>query len=120
MRMSKPFIIILAVIAVVVLAVGVPNFIRARSSRSAAPCINRLRQIDSAKQQWMLDRGKTTNDVPTWDDLYPYIASSFTNSWFTNGRPVCPEGGIYTLGRVGVPPTCSLGKQDPIHHAMPE
>jgi hypothetical protein len=118
--MSKTFIIILAVIAVVVLAVGVPNFIRAHSSRAAAPCINRLRQIDSAKQQWMLEQSKTTNDMPTWSDLFPYLASSFTNSYWTNGRPVCPEGGVYILGRVGELPTCSLGKQDPNHHALPE
>jgi len=118
--MSKPFIIILAVIAVVILAVGVPNFIRARSSRAAAPCINRLRQIDAAKQQWMLEQSKTTNDTPIWSDLFPYIAPSFTNSYWTNGRPVCPEGGVYILGRIGEPPTCSLGKQDPNHHALPE
>jgi hypothetical protein len=118
--MSKAFIIILAVIAVVVLAVGVPNFIRARSSRATAPCINRLRQIESAKEQWALEKSKTTNDVPTWSDLFPYFASSFTNSYWTNGRPVCPEGGVYILGRVGELPTCSLGKQDPNHHALPE
>ena len=118
--MSKAFIIILAVIAVLVLAIGVPDFIKARSSRAAAPCLNRLRQIDSAKQQWMLEQSKTTNDSPTWSDLFPYLASSFTNSYWTNGRPVCPEGGVYFLGRVGESPTCSLGKQDPNHHALPE
>jgi hypothetical protein len=118
--MSKPFIIILAVITMVVLAIGIPNFIRAHSSRSAAPCINRLRYIDGAKQQWALEQNKTTNDLPTWSDLFPYLGSSFTNSYWTNGRPICPEGGVYTLGRVGVSPTCSLGKQDPNYHSLSE
>ena len=118
--MSKSFTIILAVIAVVVLAVGVPNFIKARSSRAAAPCINRLRQIESAKAQWALEQSKTTNDLPTWSDLFPYIALSFTNSFWTNGGPVCPEGGVYILGRVGELPTCSLGGKDPNQHALPE
>jgi len=114
--MSKTFIIVLAVIAVVILAVSIPVFIRAHSIRSAAPCINRLRQIDAAKQQWAMEAHKTTNDTPTWSDLYPYIyLPYFTNRWFTNGVPVCPEGGTYTLGRVGVPPTCSLGDKEPNH-----
>lgn len=81
-----------------VLVVGVPNFIKARSMRAAAPCINRLRQIESAKAQWALEQSKTTNDLPAWSDLFPYLASSFTNSYWTNGRPVCPEGGAYILG----------------------
>ena len=44
--MSKPFIIVLAVTSAVCLAVGIPNFIRARSQSSAAPCVNTLRVID--------------------------------------------------------------------------
>jgi hypothetical protein len=110
--MSKTFIIILAAIAVIVLVVGVPNFIRARSTRAAYPCINNLRIIEAAKNQWMLDRGKTTNDVPTWNDIRPYFPSWLTLS---NGMPVCPDGGTYTLWRVGERPTCSLGDKDPGH-----
>jgi len=112
--MSKTFIIILAAIAAVVLAVGIPNFIRARSSSSAHPCVNNLRIFDSAKQQWMLERGKTTNDVPTWEDVRPFLPDRWSNS-----IPVCPDGGTYTLGRVGEPPTCSLGDRDPGHHKLP-
>ncbi|MGO8679684.1 MAG: hypothetical protein ACLQU6_02035 [Limisphaerales bacterium] len=118
-HMSKTFVIILAVIAVVILAIGVPNFIKARSVRSAAPCINRLRQIDGAKNEWALNYNKTSNDVPTWPDLYPFLGRDFTNMWFTNGVPVCPDGGTYILGRVGKLPTCSLGKQD-YYHRLPE
>jgi len=36
-------------------------------------CINNLRLIEMVKQQWMIEERKTTNDVPTWDDLRPYI-----------------------------------------------
>jgi len=109
--MSKKFIIAalgLALVGIFVVAV-IPAYVRAHSQRSAAPCVNRLMQIDAAKEEWALEQKKTTNDVPKWDDLYPYLASSFTNNWFTNGRPVCPEGGTYTIGRVGVHPTCSIG-----------
>src|SRR5438034_3882384 len=118
--MSKTFTILLTVLAVVFLVVVAPIFIKPHYSSAAAPCIIRLIQIDSAKQQWMIERGKSTNETPTWNDLYPYLASSFTNKWFTNGQPVCPEGGVYTLRQGGEPSTCSLGKQDPNHHAVPE
>jgi len=109
--MSKKSVIAIAAIALVgiLVVVVIPAYVRAHSQRSAAPCVNRLMQVEAAKEEWALEHSKTTNDVPTWDDLYPYLWSGFTNSWFTNGRPVCPEGGVYTLGRVGVPPTCSIG-----------
>ena len=36
-------------------------------------CINNLRLIDSAKQQWALENRKQATDTPTMDDLRPYI-----------------------------------------------
>lgn len=120
--MSKKFLIAVAAIALlgIVVVIVIPAYVRTHNISSAAPCINRLRQIEAAKEQWALEQNKTTNDVPTWGDLYAYLAGSFTNSYWTNGRLVCPEGGVYTLGRVGELPSCSLGKQDPNHHALPE
>jgi len=101
-------VIALSTFLLVVAAAVLSTFIPPRT-RSAAPCVNRLMQINGAKEQWALEYGKSTNDVPTWKDLYPYLSSSFTNSWFTNDKPVCPEGGVYALGRVGELPTCSVG-----------
>jgi chromosome segregation ATPase len=63
-------------------------------------CINNLRQIDAAKQQWALENNKTAAAVPTVQDLLPY----FKNGIF----PVCPSGGTYTIGAVGEAPTCSV------------
>jgi len=63
-------------------------------------CINNLRQIDAAKQQWALENDKTAYAVPSAQDLLPYLS----NLVF----PVCPSGGTYTINAVGVPPTCSV------------
>jgi len=63
-------------------------------------CINNLRQIDAAKQQWALENDKTADAVPSAQDLLPYLS----NLVF----PVCPSGGTYTINAVGVPPTCSV------------
>jgi hypothetical protein len=56
--------------------------------------------IDAAKSQWALEKSKTATDVPTQDDLKPYLM----NSQF----PVCPQGGTYTIGAVGDKPTCTI------------
>ncbi len=63
-------------------------------------CIGNLRLIYAAKQAWALEKNKTDNDVPTEQDLLPYIKGG--------AFPVCPSGGIYTIGAVGQPPTCSI------------
>jgi DNA repair exonuclease SbcCD ATPase subunit len=66
-------------------------------------CINNLRLIDSAKQQWALEYKKGAADIPTWDDLRPYIGRG------PNGDlPTCPAGGVYTIGTVNDKPTCSI------------
>jgi len=87
---------------VLVLAVAVavlPTFIRARKPSSNS-CINTLRQIYGATQQWGLENHKTPDDVPTWEDVRPYLSRG-------GSLPTCPKGGKYTLGRLDRPPTCS-------------
>lgn len=94
----------------------IPLFIRSHSMSSAAPCVSRLIQINAAKEEWAIEYNKTTNDTPRWNDLFPYLSITFTNSYWTDGVPVCPEGGTYTIGRIGEPPTCSIGGP---RHSLP-
>jgi chromosome segregation ATPase len=63
-------------------------------------CINNLRLIDGAKQQWALENNKTANDIPQPHDLLSYFPSHM--------MPECPGGGRYTINAVGTPPTCSI------------
>ncbi len=63
-------------------------------------CINNLRQIDAAKQQWALENNRPANAVPTAQDLLPYLPDGLF--------PICPAGGVYTINAVGVLPTCSV------------
>jgi hypothetical protein len=51
---------------------------------------------------------KTTNDIPTWGDLHDYLE----RQGVTNGMPICPNGGTYTLGKIGDPAKCSIGGPD--------
>jgi DNA repair exonuclease SbcCD ATPase subunit len=74
---------------------------QAESARDT--CINHLRQIDAAKNQWALENNKVAGDIPTAQDIAPYIKLD------ANGNiPGCPSGGTYMIGAVGVPPTCSI------------
>ena len=81
-------------------AIAIPNFVKARAVSQENACINNLRQIDAAKQQWALENGKTASDVPTADDIKTYLRH--------NRMPTCPAGGTYTINAVGQPPTCSI------------
>jgi hypothetical protein len=63
-------------------------------------CINNLREIDAAKQQWALEKNKKTDAIPTPQDLLPYFKDGVL--------PVCPAGGTYTINAVGYLPSCSV------------
>ncbi|HEY5233841.1 MAG TPA: hypothetical protein VIK35_09945 [Verrucomicrobiae bacterium] len=73
---------------------------RANSQRNA--CINNLRQIDGAKNEFVLEKGKATGYVVTEADITPYIRGGVL--------PKCPSGGTYTIGKVGEKPTCSTAE----------
>ncbi|HTY89493.1 MAG TPA: hypothetical protein VMB80_18735 [Candidatus Acidoferrum sp.] len=81
-------------------AIAIPNFIKARTVSQKNACINHLGQIDAAKQQWALEKGKSSTDVPTFDDIKVYLVHE--------RLPQCPAGGTYLLNAVGQPPTCSI------------
>ena len=102
---------IMIVVAIIGLlaAIAIPNFVKSRTSSQVQVCINNLRQIDSAKQQWALETRQITNAVPTDSDIAPFLrSSSLTNV-------VCPSGGVtatfdssYSLNSVSEPPTCNI------------
>lgn len=105
--LKRSIILVAALVLGGILAAVLPNFIRVRSTSSTAPCVNHLMQLDGAKQQWALEYRKTTNDVPTLEELRPYLKAMV----------VCPQGGTYLPGRVGEPTRCSIGGPS---HTMPQ
>jgi len=109
---------IMIVVAIIGLlaAIAIPNFIRARATSQANACINNLRQIDGAINEWALESGKTTgNPVGAVSTVSAYIKLNASNS-----VPGCPAGGTYTVGNVGDTPqvSCSLSGGTP-PHALP-
>ncbi|HEX7652376.1 MAG TPA: type II secretion system protein [Verrucomicrobiae bacterium] len=108
---------IMIVVAIIGLlaAIAIPNFVKARATSQANACINNLRQLDAAANQFALEKGKKTGDSITRDtDLTPYIKLNATGA-----LPPCPAGGNYTANNVGTAPSCSLGSTVTPNHTLP-
>lgn len=81
-------------------AIAIPNFVKARQTAQMNMCINNLRMIDAAKQQWALENSKEATDTPTQGEIAVYLK----NQQF----PACVAGGVYIINAVGEEPTCSI------------
>lgn len=106
--------IVVAIIGLLA-AIAVPNYVRARSNSQASACINNLRQIDAAANQWALENKKTTGatiNFPT--DLEPYIKLNSASK-----IPGCPANGTYSDASVGAVPACSLAGLVTPDHVLP-
>ena len=101
---------IMIVVAIIGLlaSIAIPNFMRARRTAQKNACIENLRQLDGAKQQWAIENKKSDTSTPTTDEVALYIKG--------NQFPHCPASGTYTLGALNTDPTCNAPSGD---HIMP-
>ncbi len=99
---AAALLIPVAVVPGMLAGIALPNFVKARQTAQNNVCINNLRQIDGAKQQWALEKKKAATDTPTWDDLRPYLGRGQERTL------TCPNGGVYTINSVGTAPRCSI------------
>src|SRR5258708_2263379 len=98
---------IMIVVAIIGLlaAIAIPNFIKARTTSQANACINNLRQMDGAAQEWALEAKQQSSATVVSSDITPYIKLDSTGN-----LPGCPGGGSYFTGTwsVSTHPTCTL------------
>jgi len=104
---------IMIVVAIIGLlaAIAIPNFIKARTTSQKNVCINNLRQIDGAIQQWAMELRKAPSATVLETDVTPYLKRV----------AVCPSGGTtfadsYSLTIVSSQPTC---QKVPLTHFLP-
>jgi len=92
---------IMIVVAIIGLlaAIAIPNFVKARTTAQTNACINNLRQIDGAKEQWALEKKKSSGSAVVDTEIESYIKG---------GAPKCPAGGSYTYNAVDTSPVCSI------------
>ena len=105
---------IMIVVAIIGLlaAIAIPNFVRAREAAQANACINNLRQIDGAKQQWALETRQATNATPDMDAIAPYLGRGVAAATAI----ACPAMGTgktlvecYTINNIATAPQCKSG-----------
>jgi prepilin-type N-terminal cleavage/methylation domain-containing protein len=104
-------IMIVVLIIGILLAIAVPNFVKARETSRQKTCISNLKQIDAAKEQWAMDFKKDTTATPTEANLTTEDASS---GKYIKAYPSCPSGGTYTINAIGTAPVC-----DKAGHVLP-
>ena len=80
--------IVVAIIALLA-AIAVPNFLRARKRSQATRCLEDLRIIDSAQDQYAIETNKSTGDSVVWTDIQAYLK---------NGSVLYNSGGQDMLG----------------------
>ena len=102
---------IMIVVAIIGLlaAIAIPNFVRARTTAQMNACINNLRQIDGAKQQWALENQQISTALPVDSNIQPYMGRGSSGT-----LPVCPADSSktfdtsYNLNVVNIAPACLI------------
>src|SRR5512135_1629827 len=74
--------IVVAIIGMLA-AIAIPNFVKARTTSQKNACINNLRQVDGAIQQYALENKKNATEAVAEANVTPYLKNAV----------VCPAGG---------------------------
>jgi prepilin-type N-terminal cleavage/methylation domain-containing protein len=99
--------IVVAVVGLLA-TIAIPSMMRSRTQAQKNACLNNLRQIDSAKQQWAMEKSQDGAAVPAENDLQPYLNHGTT-------MPICPAGSVgstfaqtYNVTTVGESSECKI------------
>ena len=80
-------------------AIAIPSFMKARITSQQNSCINNLRQIESAKEQWALETGQPGGTAVVDTEVAQYIIGG-------SAAILCPAGGTVTYNPVGTNARC--------------
>jgi len=104
-------IMIVVLIIGILLAIAIPNFVAARESSRAKACVGNLKQIDSATQQYCMDKKLNSSNYsaskPTVDTG---AATSLCGAAaYIRSIPVCPSAGTYAVAaNITLTPQCTI------------
>ena len=96
--------VIVAIVAVIAVIV-IPN--HTQRPRDKPACINNLKRIEEAKEQWALENKAGQNATPTQANIQPYLGRGSAGT-----APVCPAdpgnsfATSYSINDLGSNPSC--------------
>ena len=96
-------IMVIVLIMGILLAIGIPNFLKARRNGCTKACIHNMRQMEGAKEEYAMEYNKSVGDPIDWDKIVPS---------YLKEEPECPAGGLYTLFPIGDMVDCSFTGHD--------
>jgi prepilin-type N-terminal cleavage/methylation domain-containing protein len=107
-------IMIVVAIIGVLSSIALPNFVKARATSQRDACINNLRQLDGALQQWALETKQSLSAAPDEVAVATYLR--------TGVLPTCPTGEVpYVFAAtIGDIPAVSCGNVGSLpEHTLP-
>lgn len=85
--------------------IATPTWVHARTTSQKNACINNLRQIEAAKQQWALDTRQGASVTPNYTDISGYLKNAVS----------CPAAGSdttfsgsYTINALSTNAVCNI------------
>ena len=95
---------IMIVVAIIGLlaAIAIPSFMKARTTSQKNACINNLRQMEAAKEQWALETKQAQGATADTTACLAYLKTT----------PICPAGGTYAWSIIGSNATCTVSNHN--------
>ncbi len=84
--------------------IATPTWVRARTASQISTCINNLRQLEGAKNEWALETKKGPGDTPTFPDISSYLKNAVLCPSDANGT----FHTSYNINVLSVKPTCVI------------
>lgn len=102
---------IMIVVAIIGLlsTIAVPGMLRARTKGQESTCLDNLRLLDWAKQQWAIENKVSPTATPTSAQLMPYLGRGDVGK-----LPICPADPAksfatsYTVNDCSTAPACQI------------
>lgn len=91
-------------IITLLVAVGLPGWVKAREKARSTTCQENLQKIDQAKELWALNTNSPTGQTVTFAELV-----TVGRQGYLQRTPDCPGNGDYDVKNVGEIPECSIG-----------